>query len=98
MGPGSAKQRSALHRARDTKPRQNSLRQLKPLEAIELFLDAALVVLAHTARGALADPVPLLHQQFLVLAVGLEIDGGNDVFADQHRQRKIAEQALLFWH
>ena len=47
---------------------------------------------------ALADPAPFLHQEFLVLAVGLQVDGGDDVFADQDRQREIAEQALLLRH
>src|SRR5882757_7364231 len=79
-------------------PKGNSLRQLKPLEAIELFLDAALVFLARRPCGALADPTPFLHQQFLVLAVGLEIDGGDDVRAYQHRQREVAEQALFLGH
>src|SRR5207244_8629725 len=73
-------------------------RELKPLETIQLFLDAALVVLARSPRRALADPAPFLHQEFPVLAVGLQIDGGDDVFADQDRQREIAEQALLFRH
>src|SRR6266487_4506469 len=75
-----------------------SLRQLKPLKAIQFFLDAALVVLARSPRRALADPAPFLHQQFLVLAVGLQIDRGNDVLPHQDRQREIAEQALILWH
>ena len=62
-----------------------SLRQLKPLEAIEFFLDPALVLLARSLRRAPADPVPFLHQQLLVLAIGLEVDGGDDVLAHQHR-------------
>src|SRR6476659_7798830 len=74
------------------------LRELKPLETMQLFLDAALVVLARRPRSALADPAPFLHQQFLVLAVGLEVDGGDDVAADQDRQREIAEQALFLRH
>src|SRR5258705_13737745 len=73
------------------------LRQLKPLETIQFFLDSALEVLAQAPRGALADPAPFLHQQFPVLAVGLEVDGGDDVLADQHRQREITEQALFLW-
>src|SRR4051812_24457339 len=79
-------------------PNGSLLRQLKPLEAIEFFLDAALVILAGTARGPLADPVPFLHQQFPVLAVGLEIEGGDNVLPHQHRQREVAEQALLLGH
>src|SRR5437879_1569134 len=77
---------------------ETSLRQLKPLETVELVLDAALVVLARGPRRALADPAPFLHQQFLVLAVGLEVDGGDDVFADQNRQREIAEHAFFLRH
>src|SRR3954468_23690165 len=75
------------------------LRQLKPLETMQFLLDAALVVLALGAAACtLADPAPFLHQEFLVLAVGLQIDGGDDVFANQHRQCEIAEQALFLRH
>ena len=61
---------------------------------------AALRSLRDLALGglAVADPGPFLHQQLLVLAVGLEIDGGDDVVADQHRQRKVAELALFLRH
>src|SRR5437016_2769846 len=80
--------------------RRASIRQLKPLEAIELFLDPALQILARLAfRGlAPADPGPLLHQEFPVLPVGLEIERGDDVLADQDRQREIAELAFLLRH
>ena len=37
------------------------------------------LVLARRPRSALADPAPFLHQQFPVLAVGLQVDGGDDV-------------------
>src|SRR6476661_2838093 len=73
----------------------HSLRQLKSFKSIQLFLDSALEILARALCRALADPTPFLHQQFLVLAVGLEIDRRDDVFADQDRQREIAEQALF---
>src|SRR5262245_17060045 len=74
---------------------ESLFRQLKPFKAVQLFLDAALVVLAAPLRRALADPAPFLHQQLPVLAVGLEVNGGNDVFPDQDRQREIAEQTLF---
>ena len=45
--------------------------------------------------AAIADPGPLLHQQLLPLAIGLEIDGGDDLVADEHGQGKVAEQPLL---
>src|SRR4051794_40917312 len=75
-----------------------SLRELKGLEAVQLFLDATLELAASAPLFAVADPAPLLHQQFSVLAIGLEIECGDDVVADQHRQRKIAEQPLLLRH
>src|SRR5882672_5055710 len=77
-----------------------SIRQLKPLETIEFLLDPALQILARLAfRGlALADPGPLLHQELPVLPVGLEIERGDDVAADQDRQREIAELAFLLRH
>src|SRR5258708_32598373 len=77
-----------------------SIRQLKPLEAIKLLLDPALQILARLAfRGlAPADPGPLLHQELPVLPVGLEIERGDDVAADQNRQREIAELAFLLRH
>src|SRR3954465_13864511 len=78
--------------------RTSLLRQLKPFEAVQFFLDAALVFLAGAARGTLADPIPFLHQQFFGLTVGLEVDGGDDVLTDQYRQREIAEQALFPGH
>src|SRR5215467_7184016 len=48
-----------------------SLRELKPLEAIESLLDAALQLLARCLFLAVADPAPFLHQELLVLAIGL---------------------------
>src|SRR5689334_8945972 len=67
--------------------------QLKPREAIQLLLDPALQVLAAIAFGrpALADPIPLLHQKLPVLPVGLDIQRGDDLLADQDRQGEIAE-------
>src|SRR3979490_2717546 len=47
---------------------------------------------------AVADPAPLLHQQFPASAIGLEIERGDDIVACQHRQREIAEHPLFLWH
>src|SRR5688572_33402690 len=65
--------------------------QLKALEAVQLLLDPPLV----RARRATADPGPFLHQKLPLRAVGLEVDGGDDVVADQRRQRKVSEHPLL---
>src|ERR1700694_3793599 len=72
-----------------------SLRQLKPFEAVQLLLDAAFEVLARAATRTSADPAPFLQQQFLPLAIGLEIERGDNVVADQNRQREIAEAPLF---
>ena len=40
----------------------------------------------------------MLDLQLALLAIGLEIDGGNDVVADQHRQGEVAEHPLLLGH
>src|SRR5262245_45158463 len=76
------------------------VRELKPLEAVELLFDPPLQFLARVTfrRLALADPGPFLQQQFLVLPVGLEIDGRDDVVPDQDRQREIAELAFGLRH
>src|SRR5262249_6004190 len=50
------------------------------------------------AASTLGDPGPLLHQELAALAVGLEIDGSDDLVADQHRQREVAELALHLRH
>src|SRR4030088_2450735 len=62
---------------------------------MQLLLDAALQVLARVPLRAVADPAPFLHQQFAALAIGLEVEGGDDVVADQNRQREITEHTLL---
>src|SRR5262245_44000224 len=69
-------------------------RQLEALEAVERRLDPGLV----RARRAVADPGPFLHQELARRAVGLEVDGGDDGVAGQHRQREIAEHPLLLRH
>src|SRR5215468_9195437 len=67
---------------------------------MQLFLDAALQFASRLAPRALAfpDPGPFLHEELFLLPVGLEIKGGDDVLADQHGQREIAELALLLRH
>src|SRR5262245_25210645 len=64
--------------------------ELKALEAVEGLLDRLLV----RALRALADPGPLLDAQLLLLAVGLEVDGGDDLVAEEHGEREIAEASL----
>ena len=56
-----------------------SLRQLKPLEAVQRFLDTAFQVLARAALRAVADPIPFLQQQFSAFAIGLEIERGDEI-------------------
>src|SRR5262245_685795 len=65
--------------------------ELEALEAVQLILDALLQVRAWT----FCDPSPFLYEQFLLLAIRLEIDGGNDAVADENGQGEIAEQTLL---
>src|SRR5260370_2901177 len=79
---------------------RNSLRQLKPLESVQFFLDAALQFLARVAFRALAlaDPIPFLQQELLVRPVGLEIERRDDVLSDQDRQCEIAELAFVLRH
>src|SRR5580693_1578904 len=78
-----------------TPRKRASLSQLKLLEPVQFVLDSPLQLLARAPRRGRADPVPFLRPQFVPLAIGLEIDGGNDVAAIQHRQREIAELALF---
>src|SRR5215472_10648637 len=81
-------------------PARRSLPELKPLEAMQLFLDAALQRAPRLALGLLAqaDPIPFLHQELFVLPVSLEIERGDDVLSDQHGQREVTELALLLRH
>src|ERR1700730_320414 len=81
-------------RAPKRHPSAGSISELKTLEAVQFFLDAALQFLARP----LANPIPFLQQQFSVLAVGLQIDRGDDIISHQHRQREIAEHPLLLRH
>ena len=55
-----------------------------------------LCVLVHPARTS-ADPGPLLHPQLLLLAIRLEIDGGDDGVADQHGLGEVAESRAPPW-
>ena len=45
---------------------------------------------------ALADPAPFLHEEFPLLAVGLQIDRGDDVLADQDLQGPNNPKPLSF--
>src|SRR5262245_36677182 len=76
------------------RPRGPSFRELKLLEAVQFLLDATLQ--AHAP--AVADPAPFLHQQFLLLTIRLQVDGGDDVVADENRQGEIAELPLFLWN
>ena len=67
---------------------------LELLEAVEFRLDPRLV----EPRRALADPGPLPHQQRLLFTIRLEVNGGDDFVAYQHRQREITHDALVFGH
>src|SRR5207245_9505245 len=43
----------------------------------------------------MADPGPALHQELAPLAVGLEIDGGDDFVPDEHGLGEVAEAPLV---
>ena len=60
-----------------------SLRELKALEAVQLVLDPAPQILASALGGAGTDPVPFLQKQFSLLAIGLQLERGDDIVADQ---------------
>src|SRR5258705_8409212 len=68
-----------------------SSRELESLEAMQRLLDQP------PARSAriLGEPGPFLHLELLPLAIRLEIEDSDNVVADQHRLREIAEQPLL---
>src|SRR2546430_6679103 len=68
----------------------------EPLEAVQLLLDAALQCRPRLAFGALAlaDPIPFLHQQFLVLPVGLQIDG-CDNRSEEHTSELQSQSNLV---
>ncbi len=68
-----------------------SARELEALEAVQCFFDSSL---AQPAR-AIADPGPSLHQQPLPLAIGLEIDDGDDFVPDEHGLCEVAEQPFV---
>src|SRR5436853_6363229 len=65
--------------------------QLEPLEPVQLLLDLPLVGPVRSTT----HPCPFLDLQLAVRAVRLEIDGGDDLVADQHRQGEIPEHTLL---
>src|SRR5688572_3966294 len=64
--------------------------ELEALEALQLLLDALLV----QAARALGHPGPLLQQQLLPRAIGLEVDHRDDLVPDQHRLAEVAQFAL----
>src|SRR5882762_6267325 len=68
-----------------------SARELEALEAVQCVFDSSLA----QATRAIADPGPLLHQQPLPLAIGLEIDDGDDFVPDEHGLCEVAEQPLV---
>ena len=45
------------------------------------------------AAAAVADPAPLPDLEGAAFAVGLEVDGGDDALAGEHRQGEVAEAA-----
>src|SRR5579872_1270941 len=80
---------------------QISLPQLKPLEAVQFVFDPPFQLFARAAVAApcrSTDPGPLLHEEFSVLPVGLQVQRGHDLVADHDWQREIAEHALLLRH
>jgi hypothetical protein len=80
--------RSKARRPRGTcfrKAAAPSFRELKTLEAVQLFLDSAPEVFSRAFGCSPADPVPFLHKQFAVLAIGLQIERGDDLVTDQDR-------------
>src|ERR1700733_12743375 len=58
---------------------------------MQFFFDQQLVGL----RRTLPYPGPLLNEKLLLLAICLEIDGGDNFIADQHGQGEITEQPLF---
>src|SRR5882762_4885450 len=68
-----------------------SARELEALEAVQCLFDSPF---AQPAR-AVADPVPSLHQELLPLAIGLEINDGDDFVPDEHRLGEVAEPPLV---
>src|ERR1700678_782977 len=48
------------------------------------------------AGCASADPVPALHQEFLLRTVGLQIEAGYDPIPDQNWTDEIAKDSLVF--
>src|SRR5688572_24258856 len=59
--------------------------KLKALEAVQLRLDAFLM----GTRGAFAYPAPFLQEELAGRAIGLDVDGGDDLIAREHRQGEI---------
>ncbi len=73
-------------------PELRLTRELKALEPVQFLLNPPLV----RAARAVTDPGPGLHLQLLLLAIRLEVDGGDDgINQYQHRQGKVTEHPLL---
>jgi hypothetical protein len=68
----------------DAGDRNASLAELKTLEAVQFLFDSPLQLLARALHGA-TYPIPFLQKQFFLLAVGLEIERGDDLVAHQNR-------------
>ena len=73
--------------------RRLELGSLKPGSAGD-----ATILSVNEGRFDYVDVVPFLDQELALLAVGLEIDRGDDVVAHQHRQREITELRFSFRH
>src|SRR5690606_27691815 len=71
-----------------------SVAELEALEAREFLLDELLVGTGLPAVG----PVPRLDQQLAGGAVGLEVEQGDDLVADQDGQGEVAELSLRLCH
>src|SRR5580698_3774533 len=47
------------------------------------------------AGRASADPVPALHQKFLLRPVGFQVEGGHDSISDQNWATEVAKYPLV---
>jgi hypothetical protein len=66
---------------------------LKLLEAMERLFDCRFVRRSRCGAG----PGPALDEQRTPLAICLEINGCDDLIADEHGQGKISENSLVPW-
>src|SRR5262245_16896824 len=70
--------------------RGGSAGKLEALEAVQGLLDLPLAPPA----CAVGEPGPLLQHELCLLAIDLEIDGGDDFLVDEHGAREVAEHPL----